>query len=44
LVSAVGVPWRGSEALAEKVRDRFVTEGFGKLEPLGQVRPERKAN
>ena len=44
LVSAVGVPWRGNEALAAQVRDRFVTEGFAKLEPVSQVRPERKSN
>lgn len=42
LISAVGVPWRSSGELAEKVRDRFVAEGFPQLQPLTDVRPTRK--
>ena len=42
LISAVAVPWRTDEALARKVRDRFVSEGFAQLVPLTEVRPTRK--
>jgi hypothetical protein len=42
LISAVAVPWRDNSELAQKVRDRFVAEGFRQLQPLTDVRPARK--
>jgi hypothetical protein len=42
LISAVAVPWRENSELAQKVRDRFVAEGFRQLQPLTDVRPTRK--
>jgi hypothetical protein len=42
LISAVAVPWRSNSELAQKVRDRFVAEGFPQLQALTDVRPTRK--
>ncbi|MEO7035833.1 MAG: hypothetical protein ABI548_17995 [Polyangiaceae bacterium] len=42
LVLAVAVPWRDHPALAQKLRDRFVTEGFPQLAVASDVRPVRK--
>jgi hypothetical protein len=42
LISAVAVPWRETPELAAQVRDRFVKEGFGLLEPITETRPFRK--
>lgn len=44
LISAVAVPWRSkaNTELAQKVRDRFVSEGFAQFQPLTDVRPTRK--
>ncbi|HET9954195.1 MAG TPA: hypothetical protein VFQ61_06815 [Polyangiaceae bacterium] len=42
LISAVAVPERDAPELAKQVRDRFVAEGFAKLEPLTETRPYRK--
>lgn len=42
LVYAVGVPWREHRALAEKLRDRWVDEGFVLMNTLTSERPYRK--
>lgn len=42
LVYAVGVPWRDHPEEAKKLRDRFLTEAFERVNPLTNVRPERK--
>ena len=42
LISAVAVPWRTNHDLAQKVRDRFVSEGFAQLQPLTEEPPHRK--
>ena len=42
LVYAVAVPWRDHGALAKKVRDRYVEEGFSQMRPLTETRPYRK--
>jgi len=41
MIYAMGVPWDGHEALAKKVRDRWVKEAFPKMEPLTPERPYR---
>lgn len=41
LISAIAVPWRKHPELARKVRDRFVDEGFGLLEPKTEQAPYR---
>ena len=41
LISTVAVPWRKHPDLARKVRDRFVEEGFGQLEPRSEAVPYR---
>lgn len=42
LVYAVAVPWRGQPELARRVRDRFLTEAFERVNPLTPTRPYRK--
>ena len=42
LVYAMAVPWREQPDLAKQVRDRWVAEGFQRMNPLTEVRPERK--
>lgn len=42
LVYAMAVPWRDHEALARKVRDRWVAEGFQYMHPLTTERPVRQ--
>jgi hypothetical protein len=42
LIYAIGVPWRGHEELAKKLRDRWVDEGFVYMNPLTVERPYRK--
>jgi hypothetical protein len=42
LVLAVAVPWRDHQDLAQKLRDRFVTEGFQLMKTASDVKPERK--
>ena len=42
LVLAVAVPWRDHPELAQKLRDRFVSEGFPQLAVASDVRPVRK--
>jgi hypothetical protein len=38
----VGIPWDGHEALAKKVRDRWVAEAFPRMAPLTSEKPVRK--
>lgn len=42
LISAVVVPWEGQRALADRLRDRFIHEGFAQTRPLTETRPFRK--
>jgi hypothetical protein len=42
LISAIAVPWRKHPQLARKVRDRFVEEGFGLIEPKTETAPYRR--
>jgi hypothetical protein len=42
LIYAVGVPWREHERLAQKLRDRWVDEGFALFEAKTSERPYRK--
>jgi hypothetical protein len=42
LVYAMAVPWRNHAELAQQVRDRWVAEGFERMNPLTTSRPERK--
>jgi hypothetical protein len=42
LIYAIGVPWRDHADEAKKLRDRFLTEAFERVNPLTQTRPERK--
>jgi hypothetical protein len=42
LIYAVAVPWREHAELAQKVRDRWVNEGFPQMIPLTKTRPYRK--
>jgi hypothetical protein len=42
LVLAVAVPWREHKELAQKLRDRWVSEGFPLAVVASDVRPERK--
>jgi hypothetical protein len=42
LIYAVGIPWDGHEALAKKVRDRWVAEAFPRMAPLTSEKPVRK--
>ena len=42
LVLAVAVPWRDHPELAQKLRDRFVSEGFPQLAVASDLRPVRK--
>lgn len=42
LVMAIAVPWRDHKDLAQKLRDRWVTEGFALMATASNVRPERK--
>ena len=41
LIYAVAVPWRGHAELAQKLRDRFVEEGFVHMAPRTSDRPYR---
>jgi hypothetical protein len=36
------VPWRDHPELAQKLRDRFVSEGFPQMFAASKVKPERK--
>jgi hypothetical protein len=38
----MAVPWRNHAELAQQVRDRWVAEGFERMNPLTTSRPERK--
>ena len=42
LIYAVAVPWFEHGALARRVRDRWVAEGFQHMRPLTEHRPYRK--
>jgi hypothetical protein len=42
LVLAIAIPWREHKDLAQKLRDRWVSEGFQLMAVAGSVRPERK--
>lgn len=42
LIYAVAVPWFEQGELAQKVRDRWVREGFQHMRPLTEFRPYRK--
>ncbi|MEZ4373315.1 MAG: hypothetical protein R3B07_21005 [Polyangiaceae bacterium] len=42
LIYAVAIPWRDEEALAKKLRDRWVLEGFQRMHPLTKDMPVRK--
>jgi len=42
LVVAVAVPWRDHKELAQKLRDRWVSEGFPLAVVASDARPERK--
>ena len=42
LIYAVGVPWDGHEDLAKRVRDRWLDEGFERMQPLTPEKPVRK--
>jgi hypothetical protein len=42
LVYAMAVPWRDHPELARQVRDRWVAEGFQRMNPLTTSRPYRK--
>ena len=42
LIYAVGVPWREHGDLAQKLRDRFIDEGFALMNTLTTERPYRK--
>jgi hypothetical protein len=42
LIFAIAIPWRDHKELAEKLRDRWVTEGFPLMNVVSAVRPERK--
>src|SRR6478736_193171 len=42
LVVAVAVPWREHKDLAQKLRDRWVSEGFALAVVASDARPERK--
>jgi hypothetical protein len=42
LVYAMAVPWRDHPELARKLRDRWVAEGFQRMNPLTTTRPSRK--
>jgi hypothetical protein len=42
LIYAMAVPWREQPELAKKVRDRWVAEGFQRMNPLTPARPVRK--
>lgn len=41
-IYAMGIPWRGHEALAKQVRDRWVAEGFPGYIPRTPTKPVRK--
>lgn len=41
LVLAVAVPWRDHPELAQKLRDRFVSEGFSQLAAASKLKPAR---
>ncbi len=42
LIYAVAVPWRGHEAAAKRLRDRWVLEGFQRMRPLTEAMPVRR--
>lgn len=42
LVLAVAVPWREHKELAQRLRDRWVSEGFPLAVVASEIRPERK--
>lgn len=42
LIFAIAVPWRDHKELAEKLRDRWVNEGFPLLSVLSANKPEKK--
>lgn len=42
LIYAVAVPWRSQPELAKQVRDRFLMEGFERVNPLTPEKPLRK--
>jgi hypothetical protein len=42
LVVAAAIPWRDHPELAQKLRDRWVSEGFPLASVASEVRPERK--
>lgn len=42
LIYSVVVPWRGHQELAQRVRDRWVREGFRRMRPLTPTRPFRQ--
>lgn len=42
LIYAMAVPWRDQAELAKQVRDRWVGEGFQRMNPLTPARPFRK--
>lgn len=42
LIFAIAVPWRDHKDLAEKLRDRWVSEGFPMLQVTSAIKPERE--
>jgi hypothetical protein len=42
LIFAIAIPWRDHKELAQKLRDRWVNEGFPMMNVISAVRPERK--
>jgi hypothetical protein len=42
LVLAIAIPWREHKELAQKLRDRWVSEGFPLMMAASSLRPERK--
>ncbi len=42
LTYAIAVPWRGQKDVAEKLRDRWVEEGFSQMRTLTKKGPHRK--
>ena len=42
LTYAIAVPWRGQKELAQKLRDRWVDEGFSRMRTLTKKAPHRQ--
>ncbi len=42
LIFAIAIPWRDHKELAQKLRDRWVTEGFPMMNVVSALRPDHK--